>query len=81
MHMTEKLMVIITGAPDTGKTTLSKNLTKKLNLPVINKDEIKDLLFDDLGIKDNEWQLRRLCAHCYSNHEPENHPLILNCIN
>ena len=56
--MSENLMIIITGAPGTGKTTLSKNLAKKFNLSVINKDEIKELLFDNLGIKDMEWALQ-----------------------
>jgi predicted kinase len=56
--MSKQLMIIITGAPGTGKTTLSKSLAEKLNIPVINKDEIKELLFDNLGIKDNEWQLK-----------------------
>jgi shikimate kinase len=41
----ENLMIIVTGAPGAGKTTLSKNLAGKFNLPVINKDEIKELLF------------------------------------
>lgn len=51
-------MIIITGASATGKTTLSKDLAKKLKMPVINKDEIKELLFDYLGTKDEEWGRR-----------------------
>lgn len=51
-------MILVTGAPATGKTTLSKNLAEKLGLPIINKDEIKELLFDTLGIKDKEWALK-----------------------
>lgn len=49
------LVVIITGLPGSGKTTLSKKLSKKLSLPVINKDAMKELLFDSLGWKDREW--------------------------
>jgi cytidylate kinase len=56
--MKESLMIIITGASATGKTTLSKDLANKLKLPVINKDEIKELLFDYLGTKDEEWAVR-----------------------
>lgn len=56
--MRENLMIIVTGAPATGKTTLSKKLAEKFNLPVIIKDEIKENLFDSLGIKDKEWALK-----------------------
>jgi adenylate kinase family enzyme len=53
--MVENLMIIITGASATGKTTFSKNLANKFGLPIISKDEIKELLFDYLGIKDEKW--------------------------
>ncbi|MCM1988977.1 AAA family ATPase [Oceanirhabdus seepicola] len=53
--MTDNLIIIVTGASATGKTTLSRNLAKRFNLSVINKDDIKELLFDNLGIKDKEW--------------------------
>lgn len=56
--MPENMMIIVTGAPATGKTTLSKQLAGMLQLPVINKDEIKELLFDNLGIKDREWAVK-----------------------
>ena len=52
------LMIIITGPSAAGKTILSKNLANKLNLPLINKDEIKELLFDSLGIKDEKWAMK-----------------------
>jgi len=51
-------IVIVTGLPGSGKTTLSKKLSKKLGLPVINKDAMKELLFDSLGWKDREWSKR-----------------------
>jgi predicted kinase len=51
-------MIIVTGTSATGKTTLSKQLESKFNLPLINKDEIKELLFDCLGTKDEEWAVR-----------------------
>ena len=51
-------MIKVTGASATGKTTLSRNLAKRFNLPVINKDDIKELLFDNLGIKDKQWAMR-----------------------
>lgn len=56
--MKENLMIIVSGAPAAGKTTLSKDLAERFNLPVINKDEIKELLFDTIGIRDEEWGLK-----------------------
>jgi Predicted kinase len=51
-------MIIVTGTSATGKTTLSKKLAYKFNIPLINKDEIKELLFDCLGTKDEDWAVR-----------------------
>ena len=52
------LIIIVTGTSATGKTILSKKLANKFNLPLINKDEIKELLFDCLGTKDEKWAVR-----------------------
>jgi deoxyadenosine/deoxycytidine kinase len=54
----ESLIIVVTGTSATGKTILSKKLANKFNLPLINKDEIKELLFDYLGTKDEEWAVR-----------------------
>lgn len=56
--MKENLMIIVSGAPAAGKTTLSKDLAQRFNLPVINKDEIKELLFNTIGVRDEEWGLK-----------------------
>jgi len=53
--MSKPLLIIISGLPGTGKTTISKRIAKELSLPLINRDEIKEALFDTLGIKDREW--------------------------
>jgi predicted kinase len=49
------LLVIITGAPGTGKTTVGRHLSEQHHLPVVSKDGIKEILFDDLGWRDREW--------------------------
>jgi predicted kinase len=42
-------LVIITGLPGTGKTTLARDTARRLALPVICKDTIKEPLMDMLG--------------------------------
>jgi len=41
-------LIIVSGMPGVGKTTLAKNLSEKLTIPYICKDEIKEKLFDIL---------------------------------
>lgn len=53
--MNNQLLILITGHPCTGKTTLGKRLAEELNLPFVSKDDFKELLFDTLGWKDREW--------------------------
>ena len=53
--MLSPLLVIITGAPCTGKTTLGLRLAADFCLPFIYKDGIKEILFDRLGWKDKQW--------------------------
>ena len=53
--MPPPLLVIVTGAPCTGKTTLGLRLAADFRLPFIYKDGIKEILFDRLGWKDKQW--------------------------
>jgi adenylylsulfate kinase-like enzyme len=51
----QPLLVIVTGPPGSGKTTLGRRLARDLCLPFLNKDDIKEILFDSLGWIDREW--------------------------
>ena len=48
--------VIISGLPGSGKTTLARRLAPALDLPLIDKDEILERLFESRGIGDANWR-------------------------
>lgn len=48
-------VIIVTGAPGTGKTTLARRLASHYGLPLLAKDAIKESLFDSLGCCDRAW--------------------------
>jgi hypothetical protein len=57
-------LVLVTGPPASGKTTLARPLAHHLGLPLLGKDTIKEALFDTLGTGDRAWS-RRLGAASY----------------
>ena len=58
------LVLIVCGAPGTGKTTLARKLAPALELPLIARDDLKESLFDTLGWSTVEWS-ERLGAATY----------------
>jgi predicted kinase len=55
MNTTKPLLLLVTGMPSSGKTTLAHALADALHLPLITKDDIKERLFDNLGWSDRPW--------------------------
>jgi len=48
--------VVISGLPGSGKTTLARRLAPVLNLPLIDKDDILNRLFESKGIGNSAWR-------------------------
>jgi cytidylate kinase len=48
--------IVMSGLPGSGKTTLARRLAPALNLPLIDKDDILDRLFESKGIGDARWR-------------------------
>lgn len=56
--MDAPLVVVVTGPPAAGKTTIARELAARFRLPLIAKDTIKEALFDGLGTGDLAWSQR-----------------------
>jgi predicted kinase len=56
--MHQPALLIVTGHPATGKTTLARKLAAALALPLVSKDMLKESLFDSLGWSDRDWSMR-----------------------
>jgi predicted kinase len=54
----DKRFVIFSGLPGSGKTTLARAIAPLLGLPLIDKDDILDRLFEAKGVGDSEWRRR-----------------------
>jgi predicted kinase len=53
--MKKPLVIVISGLPCTGKTTLGKRIARAFSLPYFSKDAFKEALFDELGWSDRAW--------------------------
>ncbi|HDQ73427.1 MAG TPA: hypothetical protein ENN19_15235 [Chloroflexi bacterium] len=49
------LVIVVTGPPCTGKTTLARQIAERFSLPMMGKDMYKECLFDVLGWEDRAW--------------------------
>jgi len=54
----QPFVLIVTGAPASGKTTLGRQLAAALGLPYFSKDLFRESLFDSLGWHDRAWSQR-----------------------
>ena len=54
MHQQDRLFVVVSGPPGSGKTTVARPLAEALGLPLIRKDAIKEALGEAMGAPDYE---------------------------
>jgi predicted kinase len=57
-HVSDNRIVVVSGPPASGKTTLAERLATDFSLPLIAKDGIKEALFEGLGTSDRAWSER-----------------------
>ena len=48
--------VVLSGLPASGKSTLAQVLSQGLSLPLLDKDQFLEALFDSKGIGDSRWR-------------------------
>lgn len=51
-------LIVVAGPPGAGKSTLARPIAAALRLPLLQKDTIKEALFEALGTGDLEWSRR-----------------------
>ena len=50
--------ILVTGIPASGKSTMAAFLAEQFGLPVISKDKIKELMYDDIGFCSREEKVK-----------------------
>ena len=58
MHESQRQFIVLSGLPASGKTTLVRRLATALQLPIIDKDDILEGLFETEGVGDSVWRTR-----------------------
>lgn len=46
--------ILVAGMPASGKSTIAKYLAEKLEIPMISKDNLKEIMFDEIGFGSRE---------------------------
>ncbi|MBN9391716.1 MAG: AAA family ATPase [Chloroflexi bacterium] len=53
--METPFLIIVSGSPSSGKTSIGRKIAHEMGLPFVFKDGIKEMLFNTLGWSDKEW--------------------------
>jgi predicted kinase len=55
MTANKPVLIIVTGRPAAGKSTIAQWLAGELKLPWVSKDSVREVLFEQLGWQDRPW--------------------------
>jgi predicted kinase len=58
-------IIVISGLPASGKTSIASEISRRLTVPFVSRDGMKEVLFDHLDWKDREWS-KKLGMASYS---------------
>ena len=50
--------IIVSGIPASGKSTVGRMIAAALDLPLLDKDEFLETMFDEQGVGDAQWRTR-----------------------
>lgn len=76
-------IIIFTGLAATGKTTLSRQVAEALRIPLVAKDDIKEIMYDEIGWSDKAFSAKlaratfRIMDHVTEQHLKTGGSLIL----
>jgi len=56
--MSRPHLIVVSGPPAAGKTTLARQIAAALGLALVCKDTLKEALYDQLGSRDRAWSQR-----------------------
>jgi len=51
-------IIVFTGLPGTGKTTLSRQVADSLHVPLFSKDDVKEIMYDEIGWSDKAFSAK-----------------------
>ncbi len=77
--MANELCIYITGLPGAGKSTIGKYVSDFLSIPILDKDDYLETLFESRGVGDSNWRhkLSREADQLFRNDAESKNKIVL----